>query len=131
MSSGLEGKVVEVARAVGTDQRAFTVKISLPRSVTARSGSFARVLFGGPPRRALRIPASAVRRQGQVSTVFVVQKEVAHLRLIQVGDSTLTGVEVLAGLDAGESIVTSPPPALMDGSLVAASRAGPPSGGSQ
>jgi multidrug efflux pump subunit AcrA (membrane-fusion protein) len=130
-TEGFEAEVIEVARAVGADQRAFAVKVSLPRSVTARSGTFARVLFDGPPRRALRIPGSAVRRQGQVSTVFVVQKDVAHLRLIQVGDSTSSGVEVLAGLDAGEAIVTSPPPALMDGSLVAGSRAGAPSGGSQ
>ena len=32
--TGLEGVVTEVARAVGADQRAFTVKVSLPSTVT-------------------------------------------------------------------------------------------------
>jgi RND family efflux transporter MFP subunit len=115
---GLEGVVAEVARVVGADQRAFTVKVTLPNSVTARSGSFARVIFRGTPRRALLIPADAIRRHGQISSVFVVQEGTARLRLIQVGESSPPGVEVLAGLDAGESIVSAPPPGLVDGARV-------------
>ena len=111
----LEGVVAEVARAVGVDQRAFTVKVGLPPAVTARSGSFARVMFRGAPRRALLVPALAVRRHGQVSSVFVVQAGVARLRLIQVGTASAEGIEVLAGLDAGESIVTSLHPRVADG----------------
>ena len=116
---GVEGVVAEVARAVGADQRAFTVKVTVPRTVTARTGSFARVVFRGAPRRVLLVPAAAVRRQGQVSSVYVVHDGVASLRLIQVGGSSSEGVEVLAGLDAGESIVTSPPTRLVDGAKVA------------
>ena len=116
---GVEGVVAEVARAVGADQRTFTVKVSVPPAVTARSGSFARVVFGGAPRRALTVPAAAVQRHGQVSSVYVVQDGVARLRLIHVGDSSSQGVEVLAGLDAGESVVVSPPTRLVDGAGVA------------
>jgi RND family efflux transporter MFP subunit len=113
--TGLEGVVTEVARAVGTDQRAFTVKVSLPSTVTARTGSFARVVFRGAPRRALLVPAHAIQRHGQVSSVFVVQDGLATLRLIRVGTSSSEGVEVVAGLDAGESIVVSPLTRLADG----------------
>jgi RND family efflux transporter MFP subunit len=112
---GLEGVVAEVARAVGTDQRAFTVKVSLPSTVMARTGSFARVVFRGAPRRALLVPAHAIQRHGQVSSVFVVRDGVAMLRLIRVGTSSRDGVEVVAGLDAGESIVVSPLTRLADG----------------
>ena len=115
---GLEGVVAEVARAVGADQRAFTVKVSLPSSVTARTGSFARVVFRGAPRRALLVPAHAIQRHGQVLSVYVVQDGVARLRLIRVGTSSSEGVEVLAGLDAGESIVVSPLTRLVDGANV-------------
>jgi hypothetical protein len=115
--SGTEGVVAEVARAIGADQRAFTVKITIPSTVTARSGSFARVVFRGAPRRALLVPASAIQRHGQVSSVYVVQAGVARLRVIQAGAASPDGVEVLAGLDAGESIVTSPR-ALVDGASV-------------
>jgi RND family efflux transporter MFP subunit len=116
--TGFEGVVAEVARAVGADQRAFTVKVTVPGSVTARSGSFARVVFRGAPRRALLVPANAIRRHGQITSVFVVQEGTARLRLIQVGESSPQGVEVLAGLDAGESIVTAPLERLVDGARV-------------
>jgi RND family efflux transporter MFP subunit len=115
---GHEGLVAEVARVVGADQRAFSVKVSVPPTVTARSGSFARIVFRGAPRRALVIPAHAIQRHGQVSSVYVVQDGVARLRLIQVGASSSDGVEVLSGLDAGESIVTAPLTRLVDGAKV-------------
>jgi RND family efflux transporter MFP subunit len=115
----VEGVVVEVARAVGADQRAFTVKVSVPPTVTARSGSFARVVFRGAPRRVLLIPAGAIQWHGQVSSVYVAQNGIATLRLIQAGASSSAGVEVLAGLDAGESIVTSAAARLVDGVRVA------------
>jgi RND family efflux transporter MFP subunit len=113
-----EGVVTEVARAVDADQRAFTVKVALPLTVTARTGTFARMFFPGAPRRLLRVPATAVRRHGQVTSVFVVQEGVARLRLVQVGTEISKDTEVLAGLDAGETVVTSPPLRLLDGSPV-------------
>jgi RND family efflux transporter MFP subunit len=115
----LEGVVAEVARAVGTDQRTFTVKVTLPPTVTTRSGSFARVAFRGAPRRALLVPAAAIQRRGQVASVYVVRDGIATLRLVQSGAESPEGVEVLAGLDAGESVVTSPPARLVDGARVA------------
>jgi RND family efflux transporter MFP subunit len=116
--NGLEGVVAEVARAVGADQRAFTVKVSLLPTVTARTGSFARVVFRGAPRQALLVPAHAIQRHGQVLSVYVVHDGVSRLRLIRVGTSSSEGVEVLAGLDAGESIVVSPLTRLVDGAHV-------------
>jgi RND family efflux transporter MFP subunit len=117
--TGVEGVVAEVARAVGADHRAFTVKVTVPSTVTARSGTFARVVFRGEPRRALMVPAHAIQRHGQVASVYVVQDGLASLRLIQVGTASLDSVVVLAGLDAGESIVTSPLAQLVDGAKVA------------
>jgi multidrug efflux pump subunit AcrA (membrane-fusion protein) len=116
--TGLQGIVAEVARAVAADQRAFTVKITLPIGTTWRSGSFARVLFRGAPRRALVIPASAIQQHGQVSSVYVVQDGIARLRLVHVGPASADGIEVLAGLDEGELVVTSPLVRLVDGARV-------------
>ena len=120
---GVEGVVAEVSRAVSADQRAFTVKVTLPNTVTARSGSFARVVLRGAARRVLMVPAHAIQRHGQVTSVYVVHDGVARLRLVQVGAPSPEGpehVEVIAGLDAGESIVTSPLTRLADGARVAA-----------
>ena len=125
----LEGVVAEVARAIGADQRAFTVKVTLPRTVTARSGTFARAIFRGAPRRALLVPTDAIQRHGQVSSVFVVQDSVARLRLIQAGLSSEAGTEIFAGLDAGELVVTSPTSDVADGARVAVGAARTSSGG--
>ena len=125
-----EGVVDEVARAVGADERAFTVKVTVPRTLTARTGSFARVVFRGAPRRALLVPAAAVLRSGQVSSVYVVYEGVAKLRLVRVGDASSEGIEVLAGLDAGESIVMSPLARLVDGAKVTAGGVPARTGGS-
>jgi RND family efflux transporter MFP subunit len=122
----LEGVVTEVARAVGADQRAFTVKVALPPAAMPRSGSFARVIFRGAARRALIVPDSAIRRQGQVTSVWVVREDVAMLRLVRTGAWSPDGVEVLAGLDAGESIVTSPSPRLVDGARIRVSQSAGP-----
>lgn len=126
--ASIQGTVAEVARAVGADQRAFTVKVTLPRSVTARTGTFARVIFRGATRRALVVPASAIRRQGQVSSIFVVQDGVARLRLIQAGPPLSEGIEVLSGLDNGEVVVTIPVAGLADGVNVAAGSSRPAQG---
>jgi multidrug efflux pump subunit AcrA (membrane-fusion protein) len=67
------------------------------------------------------VPARAIQRHGQVASVYVIQAGVARLRLIQVGAASPDGIEVLGGLDAGESIVTSPLTRLADGIPVAIS----------
>jgi hypothetical protein len=124
--TGVDGVVAEVARAVGADQRTFTVKVRLPPTMTARTGRFARLVFRGAPRRALFIPPQAIQRHGQVSSVFVVRDGVARLRLIQAGAASSEGVEVLAGLDPGELIVIAQQLRLVDGATVRFS----PTGGS-
>jgi len=116
--AALEGTVVEVARAVAADQRAFTVKVALPANITPRTGTFARVRFQGARRRALVVPAEAVRTQGQLRSVFVVSGGVARIRLVQTADSTSDGIEIVAGLDAGEMVVVGPPADLTDGRRV-------------
>lgn len=110
----LEGTVVEVARAIAADQRAFTVKVALPDGTAARTGTFARVRFDGARRHALVIPTSAVRSQGQLTSVFVVRNGIAHIRLVQVGPTDGDATEIVAGLEAGESVVADPPPELTD-----------------
>lgn len=118
------GVVAEVARAVAADQRAFTVKVSLPATAMPRTGSFARVRFHGDTRRGFVVPAGALRRHGQVTSVFVTEGDVARVRLVQVGETTDAGVEVVAGLDAGDLVVVAPGPALVDGRRISAMPAG-------
>jgi hypothetical protein len=112
-ATAIDGTVVEVSRAVDADARAFLAKLALPDSPGLRSGEFGKARFGGPPRRALTVPAAAVVRRGQVASVFVVDKDVASVRLVN-----LSGSEVLAGLSESEVVVLSPPEGLSDGRRV-------------
>lgn len=122
------GTVVEVARAIEADSRAFLVKIALPSGDGLRSGMFARVQLAGSPRQALTLPAEAVVTRGQVATAFVVDEGRARLRLVRVAPAPAGRVEVLAGLEAGDEVVVAPPPALADGRPVRAAAARPAGG---
>lgn len=109
----VSGTVTEVGRAVDAGARAFLVKIRLPTDPRLRSGMFGRAQFSTQSRRALTVPAGALVRRGQVTSVFVVDQDVARLRLVNV-----SGTEVLAGLSAGEVVVVTPPPGVTDGRRV-------------
>lgn len=109
-TSAVTGKVVEVSRAVDADARAFLIKIALPVVPGLRSGEFGKARFSAPARRALTIPASAIVRRGQLTSVFVVENGRARVRLVNV-----SGSEVLAGLTESERVVLSPPAELVDG----------------
>jgi multidrug efflux pump subunit AcrA (membrane-fusion protein) len=109
----VNGTVAEISRAVEADARAFLVKITLPDAAGLRSGLFGRARFGGAARRALTVPAAALARHGQVTSVFVVEKGIARLRLVHVN-----GTEVLAGLSDGEVVIVAAPPAVTDGRRV-------------
>ena len=105
--------MVEVSRAVDADAHAFLVKIALPDARVLRSGTFGKARFTGTPRRALTIPPSSIVRHGQLTSVFVVDKDVAHVRLVNLSDA-----EVLAGLAESEAVILSPPAGVTDGRRV-------------
>jgi hypothetical protein len=74
-------------------------------------------------RRALVVPQAALVRRGQLTSVFVVDGDRARVRLVSAGDvqhgPAAGGVlEVLSGLDAGDHVVTEPPPGLRDSARV-------------
>jgi RND family efflux transporter MFP subunit len=117
------GRVTEIARAAEAGAHAFLVKIELPADVRVPSGAFARARFAGRARPVIAVPAAAVVRRGQLTSVFVRDGERAQLRLIDAGDALVSPdgadvVEVLAGLRPGERVIVDPPPALRDGTRV-------------
>jgi hypothetical protein len=109
----LSGTVAEISRSAESDPHAFLIKITLPHRDGLRSGAFGRARFSAPARRALTVPAGALVHQGQITSVFVVEKGIAQVRLVNV-----SGNEVLAGLSEGDVIVVDPPPATTDGRKV-------------
>jgi multidrug efflux pump subunit AcrA (membrane-fusion protein) len=114
-TTSIAGTVVEVSRAVDVDARSFLVKIALPDEDGVRSGTFGKARFRGTSRRALTVPASAIVRRGQLTSVFVVENGLARVRLV-----SLREFEVLAGLTNTEIVILSPPAGVTDGRRVSA-----------
>ena len=111
----LSGTVAEIGRAVDADARAFLVKVTLPDTTGLRSGTFGRAHFSGHARRALTVPANALVQRGQLTSVLVVEKEIARVRLVR-----MRGTEVLAGVSEGDVVIVAAPPTVTDGSRVIA-----------
>jgi RND family efflux transporter MFP subunit len=75
---------------------------------------------GAPARPAVKLPASAVVRDGGTSFVWRVRGERVERVAVRVGAERAGEVEVLAGISAGEVVVATPVAALTEGAAVAA-----------
>lgn len=111
----MTGEVAELARAVDSDSRTLLVKVALPATAGVKSGMFGKARFTSGQRTGIRVPANAVVRRGQVTSVFVAAKDRTQMRLVSLGEASDGQVEVLAGIDAGEVVIVDVPPGLLDG----------------
>jgi len=112
----IDAHVTQVVAAVDPASRSALVKIDLPPQQGLRSGAYANVVFTSGVRRSVTIPAAAVRKRGELASVFVVGSDgVARLRLVTIGEAAGDRIEILSGLDDGERIVTAISAALRDG----------------
>ncbi len=114
----IEGTVVEVAPVADAASRTFLVKLDLPATEGVRSGQFGRVWVATGETESIRVPATAVVVRGQMECVFVVVNQHAQLRIVRTGKHTEDKIEILSGLDPGESVVTEGAGQLRDGQPV-------------
>jgi RND family efflux transporter MFP subunit len=121
----LSGSVSELSgSAMGTGGQ-YLVTISLPEAEAGlRSGMYASVRFprsdsktAGP--KTLLIPKEALVTRGQLTGVYTVsQNERALLRWVRLGREFGEQVEVLSGLQSGESLVVSADSKLFNGAPI-------------
>lgn len=114
----IHGKVAEIAPAADPLSRTAEVKIDIEEKVRLRSGQFARVALPGPKKDSLFVPASAVHVFGQMKRLFIIRKNTVQLRLIRTGMERDGQVEILAGLEPGETIIIRHDADLVDGQPV-------------
>jgi len=86
------------------------VRVGLPPVPEATPGMFARVHFVVGSGDKLTVPARAVLRRGEVTAVYILNADDRlSLRQLRLGEAVGQGeIEVLAGLAAGEKVVTDP-----------------------
>ena len=119
IAATIEGRpvtaVVEgVVPALSGNMATVNAIVANPRR-TMLAGSAAALVLPMGSRRALVIPAAAVRREGDLTGVTVRTADSDALRWIRVGLERGGLVEVLSGLRAGEQIVvpSAPRPATL------------------
>lgn len=88
-------------------------RLELPASAAhaLAPGQQVQVRFAAGPRRRVVVPASAVLRRGELTAVYVVSPEPAGfvLKAVRLGaDHGAAGVEILAGLNAADSVALDP-----------------------
>ena len=113
-----EGRITEVGRAASVDGRAVAVTVRVLSADGLRSGMFGRVMLPGTTRAAIAVPATAIVRRGQLTSVFVIDNGTARMRIVRLGVTAGLDVEIAAGLSDGEQFVVVPPATLRDGSPV-------------
>ena len=115
----IQGSVFVIVPAADQVSRTFIVQVLIPRDERIYSGMFARVALPVGEKEMIRIPNSSLVHQGQLTGVFVVDKEnIARFRLIRTGSTVDDQVEVISGIPDQTRIVVSPPSQLKNGSHV-------------
>ena len=106
----VDATAVQVLPTVDPATHSAQVRVMLPAQIEATPGMFARVHFVTGEADKLTVPAAAVVRRGEVAAVYVQGADGRlGLRQLRLGDAVGRGeIEVLAGLAAGERVVTDP-----------------------
>lgn len=111
----LTSEVSEIAPAADPETRTFKAKLDLPPAKALMSGQFARLLVPIGESKSLRVPASALVQRGQLDIVFVAADQRARMHLVKTGRRFGGDVEILSGLDEGDSVVVEGAEQLADG----------------
>ncbi|MGB3740338.1 MAG: efflux RND transporter periplasmic adaptor subunit [Pontixanthobacter sp.] len=103
------GRIIAILPSAQDASRTITVRATMPNpGLRLKPGMFAQVTLAPERREALLIPSEAVIRTGSRVLVMIAQKNGGYRPAeIRIGREANGQTEVLAGLAAGEKVVTS------------------------
>lgn len=107
LNTAVTGIIAEVEPAADPRTRTFLVKVGIPALPGVHPGMFGRLLIPEETRPAVLVPASAVRRVGQLETVLVKEGGEWKSYYVKTGRAFDGKVEVLSGLSGGETVALS------------------------
>jgi RND family efflux transporter MFP subunit len=119
----VKGEIIEVNSSALLTGSQYEVKISLDptaeQMTKLRSGMYANVLIEKGGEKTIMVPENAIVYRGQLSGIYTIsQSNTAMLRWIRLGKQKGNMVEVISGLKAGESYVSSCDGKMCDGASV-------------
>jgi HlyD family secretion protein len=114
--------VSSIAPVADKDTHTFAVKVTpLDEAGLLRSGMFANLsILVDEKQNTLLVPLDAVTEVNGQTSVYVVKGNIANLRPVTVGLTSDGYVEILSGLEEGETVVTAGQSNLTDGAKVEA-----------
>jgi RND family efflux transporter MFP subunit len=114
------GKIRYVSPTLKTDQRALTIEAVVPNAGNElKPGLFATArLQQLSPTPAVLVPSAAVHTAGGTSRVYVVNGDHVEERVVTVGQTVDTLVEISNGLKAGDRVATTNLTQLADGTAI-------------
>jgi RND family efflux transporter MFP subunit len=116
----LTGVLTRIPASVNSDSRTLSVRIQLyAQGLPLTPGAMAKAevdLLEAP--HALAIPADALRNEGSVSFVYIVENGKALRRNVTLGGTEGEYVQILAGLKEGDLVILSGPLSLQSGTSV-------------
>lgn len=107
--------VGEVIPANDPASRSFLIKADLHRRKPLKSGMFGRAQIKIGERTGLFVPRAVVRERGQLTFVFIAHEGRVQMRLVRLGKTLGDKVELLSGVESGESLIVSAEGDLTDG----------------
>ncbi len=110
LSTTVDGTVEEIVPSADPLSRSFLVKVALPVTGGLYPGMFGRLRIPLEARSTVLVPPAAVSQVGQLRTVRVLKDGRWVRRYVTLGESAGEQVEVLSGLDGGETIGWDPMP---------------------
>jgi membrane fusion protein (multidrug efflux system) len=116
-----EARIIAVGAAVDPQNRSAVVRAAVPNpSGRLKAGMFAKgEIVTGTKLDAVVVPSTALwRRAGQAPYVYVVEQNKARKREVRTGLEEAGGIEILAGLKVGETVVTDQNLELAEGVVV-------------
>jgi multidrug resistance efflux pump len=115
----LPARVAEIVPTSDASRHTTRFKVDLPADVALLSGQFVTVEIPAGMRNRLLAPRKAIRETGQITGLFVVDASSrARLRLVKLAEYDGELVELLAGVEPGESIIASSSDRIADGAPV-------------
>lgn len=116
-SARIKGRIVRLSPAA--DPMAHTYLVKLDIQTKTKSGAFARVHFPAGQTRSLRIPQGALQNRAGITGVFVLNAQgIAQYRMVRTGTHNNGHIEILAGLKAGDRVVTDKAEGINNGDQV-------------
>ena len=115
----LVGSIKSIVRSADKVTRRSKVRIALPEKQSLAPGQFARADIVLGEELLTVVPLEAVTERAGIEGVFIVDKnDTVRFRSIRIGRKLNVYLEVLAGPEAGGSVVLNPPTLLREGDRV-------------